>query len=1180
MKNRIIFFCFLVLANVFSVEAQVNLQTGAAQYSIPLFSYSDGANRLSSGIALVYTAGNGIKASDLATSVGIGWAIESGGAITRIQRGEPDDQKQDGSFPYTAPNGTDPAAYLNYANNYYPDGYMYSSYDAATPVDNGGGYIPLLPSNYYGPYKQLPTYIADREQDQYMFSFNGQQGYFVIGKNGVVKTLVDSKLKIDIVTANMTANNITTRISEFHITDPGGIEYVFKDLELSEVIQYKRQNGLNINSFEILYPQASATETHNIFRGQAKNLFSVGKWYLSEIKNPLTGKKIVYNYSTYDIDMLGNKSGYRSVIGNRKDITIQLERIKGKAKRLASIKYSDKEEVVFNYSSNNRNDLSFDKALESIDVKYDNAIKYSWQFSFGYFVKNQIKAYNAVLTQSEKYKSRLCLLSLQRTTPDQSAPIPPYTFSYYIGNYTYIFNGNTFTENLELAPAFTFYQDHWGYPNKWFTLTDYMDELREDINYDNADWALVENYIMNGLSIRDAYGFGYLTGILKTIKNPTGGEQTFEYESHSATATGGTQQIAIGGARVNKITLYDGVSHSNDVIQEYKYLREDGLSSGWGYEAPVYQTSKAQRVYNCGSGVKPGQMIAQIASQLSGIFATTTPQALVAFATRNSIEQGLNSRTQALTAMAANIIIYIIFSFSAPDYLDYSTSEWSYYSTVNGNVLPFQYKRVEVVNKLGSGTTGKTTFKFTSDQEFSIDVTSLAVPNSARPRYAYWAYGLPLSTLIEDKNGNDISKTEYTYDLIKNTLNNSNYVSQKWRANKFTYNCDYTPGSGLPSTDLTHDVYYPIYGRIELKQKKEYFYNDLQQSALTTTDYTYSTTHFQLKKSSSLNSKGELIENNIYYADDYTLTGVLQTMRTTANMGSVPLSNQTIITKTGNVKYLLGGAVTEFGVTPNGDIKPVKTYSTRSIEPVLASTAPFSASQLIPGTDLYEKIGEISYSTDGLPVQAENDQGKTSTIYDYNKKLPVATAVNSNITDIAYTSFEADGNGGWTFDPLKISEEFSPTGKRSLKATSGGTGAVISRTISNTRRYILSFWKKGQNPVLSGASYYLRRSYENTATGYTYYEYEVSNGTGISITNRTGASAPYTYYTFNLDEIRLYPIEARMSTVTYDPVWGKIAEADQNGRINYYEYDSYGRIRLVRDQDRNVIKTYEYNYKQ
>jgi YD repeat-containing protein len=57
-------------------------------------------------------------------------------------------------------------------------------------------------------------------------------------------------------------------------------------------------------------------------------------------------------------------------------------------------------------------------------------------------------------------------------------------------------------------------------------------------------------------------------------------------------------------------------------------------------------------------------------------------------------------------------------------------------------------------------------------------------------------------------------------------------------------------------------------------------------------------------------------------------------------------------------------------------------------------------------------------------------------------------------------------------------------------------------------------------------------------------------------------------------------VEARMTTTTYNPLVGKTAECDENGRITYYEYDDLGRLKLLRDQDRNVVKTFEYNYKQ
>ena len=42
------------------------------------------------------------------------------------------------------------------------------------------------------------------------------------------------------------------------------------------------------------------------------------------------------------------------------------------------------------------------------------------------------------------------------------------------------------------------------------------------------------------------------------------------------------------------------------------------------------------------------------------------------------------------------------------------------------------------------------------------------------------------------------------------------------------------------------------------------------------------------------------------------------------------------------------------------------------------------------------------------------DQNPVSIIWDYVNKYPIAQAKNAVITDIAATSFEADGYGNWT----------------------------------------------------------------------------------------------------------------------------------------------------------------------
>jgi YD repeat-containing protein len=52
-----------------------------------------------------------------------------------------------------------------------------------------------------------------------------------------------------------------------------------------------------------------------------------------------------------------------------------------------------------------------------------------------------------------------------------------------------------------------------------------------------------------------------------------------------------------------------------------------------------------------------------------------------------------------------------------------------------------------------------------------------------------------------------------------------------------------------------------------------------------------------------------------------------------------------------------------------------------------------------------------------------------------------------------------------------------------------------------------------------------------------------------------------------------------MVTTAFDPKVGKITECDVNNRILYYEYDLLGRLKTIKDENRNVVKTYEYNYK-
>jgi len=112
-------------------------------------------------------------------------------------------------------------------------------------------------------------------------------------------------------------------------------------------------------------------------------------------------------------------------------------------------------------------------------------------------------------------------------------------------------------------------------------------------------------------------------------------------------------------------------------------------------------------------------------------------------------------------------------------------------------------------------------------------------------------------------------------------------------------------------------------------------------------------------------------------------------------------------------------------------------------------------------------------------------------------------------------------------------------------------------------------------------NYYL--NLQNFAPGYyelTYWESGDSGLTWNKITQDVDAySTPYVLVgqsNRHIDEVRLIPKGSRISTYTYLPGGRKLTEMDHHGRTIYYEYDSQNRLYRIHDNDRNLLKEYQY----
>jgi hypothetical protein len=353
-----------------------------------------------------------------------------------------------------------------------------------------------------------------------------------------------------------------------------------------------------------------------------------------------------------------------------------------------------------------------------------------------------------------------------------------------------------------------------------------------------------------------------------------------------------------------------------------------------------------------------------------------------------------------------------------------------------------------------------------------------------------------------------------------------------------------------PIPIYTYNDYHIPVGIKNLTSTVETLYNNDGSTVSNTTSYVYNASQF-LSQTNRTGSDNNSLSTQIKYPADYTGNAVLtQMVGPTLNMLNYPVEQN------------------EF---KNG--LPVKGVRTNYYN--WGSTTPMIAPQTVDvktSANAYEtRLRYYGYDGNGNPLSVSKENGAlVSYIWDYQNTYPIAEVKNADTTGIAYTSFEANGTGHWA----GINTANIATTTNSITGTKyyNFSGTTLSKAgLSSSTVYVVSYWSKNGAYTVSGTpvSGWPKsiRTVNINGASWTNWEHRVSGASTITVSG-TGA----------IDELRLYPANAQMTSYTFAPLIGMTSQNSAANGINYFEYDAHGRLKLVRDINNNIVKTFNYKY--
>jgi hypothetical protein len=1142
--------------------------TGIPDISFPLYEIHSGSLRLP--ISLSYHAG-GIRVNEKSTDVGLGWSVSAGGQISRTVYGAIDEGPY-GYFNYTPPSYSTLSAISNY--------YTMATYDI---VGNAG---------------------YDLEPDLFSYNIGGKSGKFHADVNHNFVTVPFEPIKIE-------KNNDAGGKLGFRLTGDDGVIYIFNNYGTSYT------EGTNAGS-----PIGART--------------TASTWYLTYMVSPDLVDTISFTYDrqvihdvmeqyVYPIGMdnnglvFGASSSVDGYVAGAQKIESQITYIEWLVDRVSfkngyiqfnrNTQRSDSDDQLYSldemqlYNSNNqllkRFAFNHDYFLASSYINDANhhrlkltgfaeedstgALKKTYGFDYN---STALPPYNSTNIDYWGFANGSSNQTLIPQTTIQQATIASTT----IGGQTYSNSGISTSSSA----TWTF-----GDANREPSATDMNAAILSKVTYPTGGYSTFDfephQYSSNSYITQNISRSGSATGISKLTKSTSSYSFTYpssaSYSSVNAsfitanltikfsvssmiyTELGPTQTVSLLDGSGNVIQSW---THTGNLTDSQTVTASVQLQAGNNYsiQTDVYGTSAVNASSVIGWTENTDQHPIKIGGglRIKAIKDYNMESTLLKEEnyTYGVSENGLGVRIFDEDNFYRNYEDIVLDYFipynpnGGSGSCTRKVTTWqrkfmglSKYNSINYMGSPILYATVTKYEGNPSSNIGKTVSNFgiiSDDNGFPawfVNSGNYGTINNA------WHQGELQDETVYKNTGTQyipVSKSTYEYSTF-NFRSDPGILFKQYKqfiqlngaGSCYTDPTGPDPGNYMPGQGYFVMTPYVIKSGAYKKTKETKIMYDqlnpsLSLSTVTATQYQnaanlYPTQTSMVQSDTSVTK----ITRYTYPQDDASAVAAAMV---TKNMLVMPIQVKMSQTKAG-VEMPLSTMQTTYKQVGNLIVKDTIKASTRAVTP--------EPRVQFPKYDSYGNIAEQQKTGDVM----------RSYLYGYNGAYPIAEVVNADSASFAYTSFESSETGNWIVNGGSPYTLGSVTGANGYNLPSGTS--VFKAGLSSSRAYKVGYWSKNGPASISGAAAVTGVS----RNGWTYYQHLLPGGT-TSVT-LTGSGNI-------IDELRLLPVDAQMTTYAYQPLVGMMSMCDINNRVTYYEYDGLLRLKRILDQDHNIVKSIDYQY--